>query len=324
MVRRNFLARGALCCALLAITLFGTSCNRTTKKRIAVIPKGQAHLFWQSVHAGAVSAARDADVEIIWNGPPSETDFNGELQIIDAMINQHVDAIAVAPIDKTAMVSAVNRASAQGIPVVIFDSPVDTPNFVAQVATDNYQAGQMAAARMDKVLGGKGKVAIVAVQVGAASTMAREAGFEDAIRKNSPGIQIMDKRYGNADFAQSLAVAENLLTAYPNLDAFFASNESSSVGAARALKERKSKVKLVGFDSSPALLEDLKAGLIDSLVVQDPFRMGHDSVVAALTKLRGGTPEKIQNLPPRVVTPENVSDPEIDKILHPDLDKYLK
>jgi ribose transport system substrate-binding protein len=311
-------------CALLLLCLLLVGCNRGTKKRIAVIPKGQAHLFWQSVHAGANAAALESDVEILWNGPASETDFNGQLQIIDAMINQHVDAIAVAPIDKTAMVSAVNRASAQGIPVIIFDSPVDTQNFVAQVATDNYQAGQLAASQMDKLLNGKGKVAIVAVEVGAASTMARESGFADAIAKNSPGIQIVDKRYGNADFAHSLAVSENMLTAYPDLNAFFASNESSSVGAARALKERKSSVKLVAFDSSPSLLEDLKAGVISALIVQDPFRMGHDSVVAALLKLRGGTPDKIQNLPPRVVTRENISDPEIDKVLHPDLDKYLK
>ena len=276
------------------------------------------------MHAGAVAAARESDVEIVWNGPSNETDFNGQLQIIDAMINQRVDAIAVAPIDKKVMVSAVDRASGQGIPVIIFDSPVDTQNFVAQVATDNYAAGQLAASRADQILHGKGNVAIVAVEVGAASTMAREQGFEDAIKQKSPGIHILDKRYGNADFAQSLAVSENMLTAYPNLDAFFASNESSSVGAARAIKERKSSVKMVGFDSSPTLLEDLKAGLIDSLIVQDPFKMGHDSVAAAVMKLNGGTPQKIQNLPPRVVTRENLSDPEIQKVLNPDLDKYLK
>ena len=289
-----------------------------------MVPKGRAHLFWQSVHAGAIAAARDANVEILWNGPATETDFNGQLQIIDSMINQHVDAIAVAPIDRTAMVSVVDRATKQGIPVIVFDSPVDTPNFVAQVATDNHQAGRMAAERMAKVLGGKGEVAIIAVEVGAASTMAREAGFEEGIHKDAPGIKIMDKKYGNADFAQSLAVSENMLTAYPGLSALFASNESSSVGAARAIKSRKSAVKLVGFDSSPSLLEDLKSGLIDSLIVQDPFRMGHDSVMAAVGKLRGGTPEKIQNLPPRVVTRENMTDPEIQKVLSPDLDKYLK
>ncbi len=90
--------------------------------------------------------------------------------------------------------------------------------------------------------------------------MLREQGFEDTIHKNYPGIQIVDKRYGMADFAQSLTVSENMLTAHPDLDALFASNESSTVGAAQALKGRKGKVLLVGFDSSPTLLEDLKSG----------------------------------------------------------------
>jgi len=314
------MAGGALVCGFLLLS----GCNRDTRKKIAMIPKGRAHLFWQSVHAGAIAAARDANVEIVWNGPATETDFNGQLQIVDAMINQHVDAIALAPIDKTAMVSVVDRASKQGIPVIVFDSPLDTPNFVAQVATDNHHAGELAAERMIQILGGKGQVAIIAVEVGAASTMAREAGFEEAIRKNAPGIKILDKKYGNADFAQSMAVSENMLTAYPGLNALFASNESSSVGAARAIKSRKSSVKLIGFDSSPGLLEDLKSGLIDSLIVQDPFRMGHDSIQAAVEKLRGGNPVKIQNLAPRVVTRLNMADPEIQKVLSPDLDKYLK
>ena len=300
------------------------ACNRDTRKRIAVVPKGQAHLFWQSIHAGAVSAAREAGVEIIWNGPPLETDFSGQIQIVEAMITQHVDAICLAPTDKTALISVVERANREGIPVVILDSPVDTQNFVAQVATDNYQAGAMAAARMGKILNGKGKIAEVAVEPGSASTMAREQGFEDAIKKDFPGIEIADKRYGWSDRAKSLAVAENMLTAHENLSAMFASNESSTVGAAQALKGRSAKVKLVGFDSSPGLLDDLKSGLIDSLVVQDPFRMGHDAVTAAVQKLKGATPQKIQNLPPRVVTRENLDDPDVQKQLHPDLDKYLK
>ncbi|HUJ23826.1 MAG TPA: substrate-binding domain-containing protein [Bryobacteraceae bacterium] len=310
--------------AVFLILLTLPACSRAGRKRIAVIPKGQAHLFWQSVHAGAVAAARENNVEIIWNGPPSETDFTGQLQIVDAMITQHVDAICLAPIDKTAMVSVVERAKREGIPVVILDSPVDTQDFVAQVATDNYQAGVMAAERMGKILNGKGRIAEVAVEPGSASTMAREQGFEDTIKKSLPGIQIADKRYGWSDRAKSLAVAENMLTAHDDLDAMFGSNESSTVGAAQAIKARKAKVKLVGFDWSPGLLDDLKSGLIDSLVVQDPFRMGHDAVAAAVEKLNGATPQKIQNLPPRVVTSENLDNPDIQKQLHPDLDKYLK
>jgi ribose transport system substrate-binding protein len=176
---------------------------------------------------------------------------------------------------------------------------------------------------MGEITGGKGKVAIVAVQVGAASTMAREQGFEDAIKSKFPGIQIVDKRYGEASVERSLAVAENMLTAYPDLTAMFASNESSAVGASRALKARGSKVKLVGFDSGPTLEEDLKAGAIDSLVVQDPFRMGYDAVRIALQKLKGETPQKIQNLEPRLVTKADLDKPEIQELLRPDLKKYL-
>jgi ribose transport system substrate-binding protein len=271
-----------------------------------------------------VAASRETNVDIIWNGPPTETDYTGQLQIVEAMINQRVDAIALAPIDKTAMVGVVERAAREKIPVVIFDSGVDTENFVAQVATDNYRGGQTGAERIGKILGGKGTVAMVAVQPGAASTMLREQGFEETIQKSFPGIKIVDKRFGMADFAKSLGVAENILTAHPELDAMFASNESSTVGAAQALKGRKGHVRLVGFDSSPTLLEDLQSGLIDSLVVQDPFKMGYESVLAAVKKLEGGTPVKINNMPPLLVTKENLKEPAVEKQLKPDLEKYLK
>jgi ribose transport system substrate-binding protein len=301
-----------------------SNCNRNTKKRIGVVPKGRAHMFWQSVHAGANKAARETGVDIEWNGPASETDFNGQLQIVEAMINKRLDAIALAPIDKKAMVSIVERATKQNIPVIIFDSSVDTDQFVAQVATDNYKAGQMAAERMGEIRGGKGKVAIVAVQVGAASTMAREQGFEDTVKSKFPGLQILDKRYGEASVERSLTVAENMLTAFPDLNAMFASNESSTVGASRALKARGSKVQLVGFDSGPTLEEDLKNGVIDSLVVQDPFKMGYRSVTIAVKKLNGETPEKIQNLDPHLVTKADLGKPEIQTLLNPDLKKYLE
>jgi ribose transport system substrate-binding protein len=308
--------------AIAALPFF-TGCNRDTKKRIGVVPKGRAHLFWQSVHAGANKAARESGVEVEWNGPASETDFNGQLQIVDAMINKRLDAIALAPIDKKAMVNVVERAMKQNIPVIIFDSPVDTEQFVAQVATDNYKAGQIAAERMGQITGGKGKIAIVAVQAGAASTMAREQGFEDTVRSKFPGLKILDKRYGEASVERSLTVAENMLTAFPDLNAMFASNESSAVGAARALKARGSRVQLVGFDSGPTLEEDLKSGVIDSLVVQDPFNMGYQAVSIGVRKLKGETPEKIQNLEPHLVTKADLDKPEIQALLNPDLKKYL-
>jgi ribose transport system substrate-binding protein len=307
--------------ALLLFTL--VSCNRTTRKQIAVVPMGRSHVYWVSAHAGAVKAAREENVDIIWNGPATESDFSGELQIVENMINQHVDAICLAPIDRKALANAVDRAASAGIPVIIWDSPVDSQSFVAQIATDNYAAGQLGAERMGEILKGKGKIVEVACQPGSASTMAREQGFEDKI-KSYPGIQIVDKRYGMADVAKSMTVAENMLTAFPDLDAMFGSNESSTVGAARALTSAKSKVKLVGFDSSPALIEGLKDGVIDSLVTQNPFDMGYKSVKAAIGKLNGRALERIQNLTAVVVTKGNLEEPAIHARLFPDLDQYLK
>lgn len=309
--------------ALIAAAMLPVACKRDSKRIIGVVPKGRAHLFWQSVHAGAEAAAREANVEISWNGPATETDYNAQIQIMDSMINRHVDAICLAPIDRKVMVNVVERAAKANIPVVIFDSSIDTESFVSQVATDNFAAGQLAADRMGEILKGKGKIVMVAVQPGAASTMAREEGFEKRIAEKFPDIKIVDKRYGLADFAKSLAVAENMLTAYPDLAGLFASNESSSVGAAQALKGRSTSVKMVGFDWSPTLLEDLRNGLIDSLVVQHPFRMGYESVRAAVSKLGGNTPQKINNLPPRLIVKEDLDKPDVKDQLNPDLKKYL-
>ncbi|MBM3783921.1 MAG: substrate-binding domain-containing protein [Acidobacteria bacterium] len=320
MTRSSFL-RGGLTAA--AFSLAG--CAPSGKRRIAVVPKGRAHLFWQSVHAGAVKASREKNVEIVWNGPATETDFNGQIQIVESMINQHVDAIVLAPIDKKVMIGVVDKAFNAKIPVVIFDSGIDTPTYAAMVATDNYAAGQLAADRMGEILGGKGKVIMVAVQPGAASTMARESGFEEQVKQRFPQIEIIDKRYGMADVAKSLQVAENMLTAHPDAAGLFASNESSAVGAAQALKGRKdSKVKMVGFDWSQTLLADVRAGAIDSLVIQNPFQMGYDSLIAAVAKLDGGEVKKDQPLAPKLVTKSNVDTPEIKAQVEPDLKQYLE
>jgi len=315
---RNLIASLALAGALL-----GWGCNREHKRVIAVIPKGNSHLFWQSIHAGAVKAAREKGVDLIWNGPAGETDSSEQIKIVDAMISRRVDAIALAPIDRMALVSVVDRAALQNVPMIIFDSGVDTGTYVAKIATDNYKAGQLAAERMGKILNGKGKVVIVAVQPGAASTEAREKGFEDTTRKTFPGIDIVDKRFGMAQIAQSLTVSENMLAAHPDLDGIFASNESSTIGAAQALRSRLGKIKLVGFDWSPALLDDLKAGLLDSLVIQDPFRMGYESVVTAVSRLDGQAVPKDMNMTPRLIQKSSLDDPEVRAQLNPDLKKYL-
>jgi len=153
--------------------------------------------------------------------------------------------------------------------------------------------------------------------------MAREEGFRHRLAAKYPGIRILDERFGMAMIAESRKVTENMLTAHPDLDGIFCSNESGSEGAAQTLKARGSKIKLVGFDSSPMLLRLLGEGWIDSLVIQDPFRMGETAVDEAVKALRREkTPKKIF-LPPRVVNSTNINDPGVQAQLHPDLKRYL-
>jgi ribose transport system substrate-binding protein len=312
MQRRDIITVGA-------IALAATGCREAKRLTFAVIPKGRVLLYWQTVHAGAARAAKESGVEILWNATERETDYAGQARLVEAMLNRRVDAIVLAPIDKVMLVGPVERAAHMNVPVIVMDSPVDTEAYVSRVATDNYGAGRYAADRVGTIVNARGKVAMVMCQPGGASTMAREQGFADAIREKYPGIDIVDQRYGMADFAKSRAVTENMLTAHPALDAIFASNEASSEGAAQALKSRAGKVKLVGFDCSPALLEGLKSGMIDSLFVQHPNKIGYEAVLSAVKKLHGEQVAKINDLAARLVTRENLDDPEVQEQINPDL-----
>jgi ribose transport system substrate-binding protein len=305
------------------VALSSTACNRNGRKTVAVIPKGNADLFWQSVHAGAAKAAGENKVDLVWDGPPNETEISIELQIVETMINRRVDAIALAPSDRSALANVVNRASNEGIPVVIYDSAINTDKYVSFISTDNYAAGEMAGERMGQVLKGKGKIVMVKTTPGGASTTAREQGFKHVVQTKFPGIQILDERFGMASVAQSLTVAENMLTAHPDLDGIFCSNESGSAGAMQALKSRGGKAKLVGFDWSPVLLDALKNGQIDSLVIQNPFKMGQEAVNYAVKAIRHEKVDKQVNLPPRLITQQNLNDPDVQAQVHPDLKKYL-
>jgi ribose transport system substrate-binding protein len=299
------------------------SCNRKHVTTIAVIPKASADLFWQSVHAGAAKGGLDNRIRIVWDGPPNETDIATAMQIVETMINRRVDAIALAPSDRSAFKIVVDRAAAAGIPVVIYDSAIDTDKYFSFVATDNYLGGQLGADRLGKILNGKGKIVMVKTTPGGASTTAREDGFRSELQHKFPAIQILDERFGMASISQSITVTENMLTAHPDLDGIFCSNESGSEGAAQALQGRHSRLKVVGFDSSPTLINELKAGWIDSLVIQDPFKMGEIAIDQAAKAIRGERGEKKFFLPPRVVNLANLNDPAIQTQLHPDLEKYL-
>jgi ribose transport system substrate-binding protein len=286
---------------------------------IAVVPKATSHLFWVSIHAGAMAAGHDLGVEVLWNGPATETDYSRQIEIVDSMIARHVDGLALAAQDRTAMDGSLDRAAKEGIPVTVFDSGVDSTNYMTFVATNNYEAGQMAARKLAELLHGKGSIAMVLHVPGSFSTMEREHGFEEAMAKEFPKIQIVQKQYGMSDRSKAMAAAENILTAHPNLDGIFGSTEPSSIGTALAIKSRglSGKIKFVAFDAAEGMIEDLKSGTIDALVAQDPFRIGYEAVKTLVDKLNGKNPPKRIDLSARVITKADLDKPDIKALLNP-------
>jgi ribose transport system substrate-binding protein len=261
--------------------------------------------------------AKSSAVEIRWKGPAQETDYTAQINIVDDAINTRVDGIVLAPSHGDSLVPVVLRAQKEGIPVTIFDSGISTDQYLSYVATDNRQGGVVGAERLAEKLGGKGEVAILGTKKGSVSTDQRETGFQDTIRDKFPGIQIVQFLYGEADRAKSLDRATDILTAHPNLRGIFASNESSSVGAVQAIKQKGlvGKVILVGFDSSPNLIDDLKAGALDSLVLQNPYKMGYEGVKTIVDKLNGRTPAKLQDTGVKLLTKENLETPEMQQLI---------
>lgn len=310
---------------LLCVAALGVACNKggesgssSKQPTIAVIPKGVSHSFWQSVKAGADAAGKDLNVKIIWKGPAMETDYAGQVSIVEDMITQRVDGIVLAPSHGDTMVPKVEAAQKAGIPVTIFDSGISSNNYLSYVSTDNRAGGALAAKRMGEKLGGKGKVAILGVKKGSVSTDEREEGFRDTLKKEFPGITLIEPIfYGDANAAKSLAAAEDILTANADLNGLFASNESSTVGAVQAIRQRNlaGKITLVGFDYTAKLGQDIKDGAIDSLVLQNPFKMGYEGVKTIVDKLAGKTPEKRIDTGVVLCTKENLETPEMQPLL---------
>jgi ribose transport system substrate-binding protein len=310
---------------LIVLLLAGPACRRDTSRVVGVVPKGANHVFWQTVHAGAIKAGDEFGFAIEWNAPALEVDSSRQIEIVESMVNRRLAGIVLAPVDRKALVNIVERAAREGVPVSIFDSGIDTDQYLSYVATNNEEGGRMAARRMGQILGGKGKVGIIGFMPGSASTMERESGFEDEIRRSFPAIEIVGLQFAMADRAKAMALTENLLTAHPGLAGVFADNESSSAGAVQALKSRNARhVKLAAFDTSDQLLADMRAGWIDSFVVQNPFKMGYESTRAIGLHLNGETPPRQVDSGAALILPEDLAKPEIQALLFPDIDAYLK
>lgn len=319
--------------ALLALA----SCKGASKSNaltIAVVPKGTTHEYWRTIHAGAVqaeqelNAANPADsVHIIWKGPLREDDREQQVQVVEGFTSQHVSGIVLAPLDSKALVRPVEESKAAGVPVLIMDSSLESDAMVSYVATDNQKGGELAADRLGQLLNSRGSVLLLRLQEGSASTTAREEGFLAKLKTGYPGIKIVSSdQYAGATRETAKKASENLLNRFgTDLDGIFTPSETSTIGMLLALQDinKAGRIKLVGFDASPLLIDAMRAHQLDGIAVQNPMRMGYLSVKTLVAHLRGQPTEKRIDTGVTMVTPEMLDLPATKDIIEPPVKKYL-
>jgi ribose transport system substrate-binding protein len=321
---------------LLSLCLVASCTNGPSsgkKLTIAVIPKGATHEFWKSIHAGSIKAASEltaqgTEVELIWKGPLREDDREQQIQVIEGFAAQVVSGIVLAPLDDHALVRPVEDAKRANVPTVIIDSGLQTDQYVSFVATDNRKGGTLAADRLGQLLNGKGKVLLLRYAEGSASTTEREEGFISQIKAKFPGIELLSTdQYAGATRETAKRASENMLNRFGDVvQGIFTPNESSTAGMLLALQDlgKAGQISFVGFDSSQTFIDAVNANQLHGLVVQNPFNMGYLGVRTMVDSLLGKPVEKKIDTGVMLVTKENLQTPEVNALLHPPLDQYLK
>ncbi len=297
---------------------------------IAVIPQGSLQRYWQAIHAGALKAQSDLTgqepaVKVVWKAPVREDDREEQARIVEGFVRQGVQGIILAPFDSRALVKPVEAAAAAGVPTVVVDSALETSQIVSFIATDNRKGGVLAADRMGEVLAGTGSVLLLRYQEGSASTEEREKGFAQRLRQAYPNIHlIVSGEYAGATRDSARKIGDTLLAQHgSDLRGIFTPNESTTAGMLLALNSahRAGKITLVGFDTSDVYVDSLRHKQLHGLVVQDPFRMGELGVKTMADHLAGKSVPKRVDTGATMVTPENMDQPAIQKLLKPPVAK---
>ena len=260
---------------------------------IPVISKGFQHQFWQAVALGAERAAEEYGVTITFEGPESEAAVDEQIDMIDAALQKNPAALCLAALDAKAMTEQLEYCRDNNIPVIGFDSGVDSDIPVATAATDNYAAAALAADKMAELIGNEGKIAVIVHDQTSLTGQLRRDGFLDKMASDYPDIEVVDVQYGAGDHAKSTDIGNAFLTANPDLKGIFGANEGSAIGALNAANEQGmiGEIVIIGFDAGSIQKAAVASGDMAGAITQDPVGIGYKAVEAAVKVLNGETVE---------------------------------
>ncbi len=288
------------------------------KPYIPVISKGFQHQFWQAVKAGAEKAAGDLNVNITFEGPENESQVDKQIEMLQTALDKKPAAICFAALDSKAAIPLLEKAKAANIPVVGFDSGVDSDIPVSTAATDNIAAAGAAADKMAALIGDSGEVAVIVHDQTSRTGIDRRDGFVNEMKAKHSNINIVDIQYGGGDQLKSTDLAKAIIQAHPNLKGFFGANEGSIIGVLNGVKEMKKEgqIVVIGYDSGKQQIDAIKSGVEAGAITQDPIGIGYKCVDAALKAIKG------EKLPKTIDTgfhwydKTNIDSPDIKALLY--------
>lgn len=292
--------------------------GESDKPYIALISKGFQHQFWQAVKEGAEQAAEEFGVEVTFEGPEDESQVDKQIEMFRNALDRNPDAIGFAALDSQASVPLLEETVERDIPVIAFDSGVDSDIPLTTASTDNYGAAALAAEKMAELIGGSGKVAVIVHDQTSVTGVERRDGFVETIENDYPDIEIVDIQYGGGDHLESTDLTKAIIQAHPDLAGVYGANEGSAIGVVNAVREmgKEGEIVVVGFDSGKQQIDAIKDGLMSGAITQNPVGIGYETVKAAVEALEG------KELPEVIDTgffwydANNLDDPEIQAAIY--------
>lgn len=285
---------------------------------IPLVSKGFQHQFWQAVKSGAEQAAKDLKVKISFEGPESESMVDKQIDMLSAALAKKPQAIGFAALDSQAAIPLLKKAQAAKIPVVAFDSGVDSDIPVTTTTTDNKAAAALAADKMAELIGKSGEVALVVHDQTSRTGVDRRDGFVGRIKSTYPNIKIVSVQYGGGDQLKSTEITKSILQASPNLKGIFGANEGSAIGVVNGVKEmkRNGKVVIIGYDSGKQQKNAIIDGSMAGAITQNPVGMGYKTVEMAVKAIKGEKLPKVVDTGFFWYDKTNIADPKIAAVLY--------
>lgn len=287
---------------------------------ITLVPGMTTHSAYQTMFCGAKEAAKELGVNVDFQGA-NAWDPAQQLPVVQSVLATKPDALLLVPSDSSALRPAVDQFLEATIPVITIDTGLEnTDGLSAVISSDNVQGGGAAAEALGEAIGGKGTVAIISGVPGATTDIDRVNGFTEVMKEKFPNVVLLEPEYSRSVVATAESQVQALMLAHPDLSGVFGVNGNSATGAANAVVNagKSSSIKVAGYDAEPATVEQLRAGNISILVVQDFVQEGKLGVEYAYAVLTGDaasikTPRVLDNI---IATTENANDPEISKYFY--------